>query len=94
MTATVPDEEEVFYAVGLLWTAAVEDWRSFGALNDEVLGFCERHGIKIKQYLPHYTSKGDWERHFGLVKWENFVQLKRRYDPKALLSPGQHIFTV
>ncbi|XP_042403981.1 cytokinin dehydrogenase 7-like [Zingiber officinale] len=93
MTATVPDEE-VFYTVGFLWTAAtVEDWGTFDALNNEILGFCDQNGIEVKQYLPHYTSKLDWARHFGLVKWEKFVQLKRRYDPKALLSPGQQIFT-
>ncbi|XP_074577663.1 cytokinin dehydrogenase 6-like [Curcuma longa] len=91
MTATVPNEE-VFYTVGFLWTATVEDWGTFDALNNEILGFCDQHGIEVKQYLPHYTSKLDWARHFGSDKWEKFAQLKRRYDPKALLSPGQQIF--
>lgn len=91
MTATVPNEE-VFYTVGFLWTATVEDWGTFDALNNEILGFCDQHGIEVKQYLPHYTSKLDWARHFGSDKWAKFAQLKRRYDPKALLSPGQQIF--
>ncbi|XP_074577610.1 cytokinin dehydrogenase 6-like [Curcuma longa] len=93
MTGVVPDDE-VFYTVEFLWTAAtVEEWKNFEARNNEILEFCDRQGIKFKKNLPHYTTQADWERHFGLAKWEKFVQLKQRYDPKAVLSPGQQIFT-
>lgn len=93
MSVAVPDEE-VFYTVEFLWTATVEELKNFDARNNEILEFCDRQGIKFKKYLPHYTTQADWERHFGLAKWQKFVQLKQRYDPKAVLSPGQHIFRI
>ncbi|KAG6538672.1 hypothetical protein ZIOFF_003800 [Zingiber officinale] len=94
MTGVAPDEE-VFYTVESLWTASTEEeWKSFDARNNEIIEFCDRQGIKFKKYWPHYTTQADWERHFGLTKWKKFVQLKQRYDPKAVLSPGQQIFKV
>ncbi|RWW28428.1 hypothetical protein GW17_00007092 [Ensete ventricosum] len=91
MSATIPDED-IFYAIGILRSATKGDWKHLDDQNDEILGFCNHAGIEFKQYLPHYTTQADWKKHFGL-KWDRFVQLKRRYDPKALLSPGQQIFT-
>ncbi|RRT43367.1 hypothetical protein B296_00036542 [Ensete ventricosum] len=91
MSAVIPDEE-IFYSIGLLRSAIMGDWEHLDDQNDEILRFCRREGIEYKQYLPHYTAQTDWMKHFGL-KWNAFVELKRRYDPKLLLSPGQRIFT-
>ncbi|RWW04905.1 hypothetical protein BHE74_00013535 [Ensete ventricosum] len=91
MSAAIPDEE-VFYTIGLLPSATVDDWKYLDSQNDEILRFCQQQGIDFKQYLPHYTTQTDWKNHFG-PKWDVFVRLKRRYDPQSLLSPGQRIFT-
>lgn len=90
MSAAIPDED-VFYSVGILLSSA-DDWESLEEQNTEILQLCDRLGMKVKQYLPHYRSREDWMKHFG-EKWERFVAMKRRYDPKAILSPGQRIFT-
>ncbi|KAG6538865.1 cytokinin dehydrogenase 6-like [Zingiber officinale] len=92
MTVVVPDED-VFYSVEFLWTSTEQDWKNLEAGNNEILGFCHRQGVQAKQYLAHYKSRTDWMEHFGEVKWKRFMQLKQTYDPKALLSPEQHIFT-
>ncbi|KAG1330112.1 putative Cytokinin dehydrogenase 6 [Cocos nucifera] len=91
MSSVVPDED-VFYSIGLLWSAAMDNWEYLENQNMEILRFCDQKGIKYKQYLPHYRSQEDWMKHFG-PKWNMFVEMKRKYDPKALLSPGQSIFT-
>ncbi|URD87566.1 cytokinin dehydrogenase [Musa troglodytarum] len=91
MSVTIPDED-IFYAIGILRSATMDDRKHLDDQNDQILRFCDQAGIEFKQYLPHYTTQADWKKHFG-VKWDRFVQLKRRYDPKALLSPGQRIFT-
>nr|CAD1824254.1 unnamed protein product [Ananas comosus var. bracteatus] len=88
-SAVIPDED-IFYSVGLL-RSAVNGTEYLEEQNKEILRFCDQLGIGYKQYLPHYTSHGDWMKHFG-PKWDMFVQRKRRYDPKLLLSPGQRIF--
>ncbi|RZR77210.1 hypothetical protein BHM03_00002221 [Ensete ventricosum] len=89
-SAVVPDEE-VFYAIGLL-RSGMDGWKNLEEQNEETLRFCDDAGISYKQYLPHYTSLADWRKHFG-AKWDVFVERKMRYDPRALLSPGQRIFT-
>jgi cytokinin dehydrogenase len=40
--------------------------------------------------IPGMTS-GDWRRHFG-ANWDFLVAAKRRYDPDAILAPGQGFF--
>lgn len=92
MSAAIPDEEEVFYTIGLLPSATRENWEYLDKQHHEILSFCHQEGIEFKQYLPQYVTETDWRKHFGR-KWHVFVQLKRQYDPKALLSPGQRIFT-
>ncbi|RRT42675.1 hypothetical protein B296_00053792 [Ensete ventricosum] len=89
-SAVVPDEE-VFYAIGLL-RSGMDGWKNLEEQNEETLRFCDDARISYKQYLPHYTSLADWRKHFG-AKWDVFVERKMRYDPRALLSPGQRIFT-
>ncbi|OEL30386.1 Cytokinin dehydrogenase 10 [Dichanthelium oligosanthes] len=91
MTAATPDED-VFYAVGLLRSAvAAGDLERLERENAAVLEFCDREGIGCKQYLPHHASPDGWRRHFA-EKWGSVAALKRKYDPRAILSPGQGIF--
>ncbi|XP_030543438.1 cytokinin dehydrogenase 3-like [Rhodamnia argentea] len=90
MSAVVPDED-VFYAVGFLHSSGFEDWQEFDLQNKEVLLFCEDNGIKVKQYLPNYSTEREWMQHFG-PKWRTFQESKAQFDPKMLLSPGQRIF--
>ncbi|CAL5048366.1 unnamed protein product [Urochloa decumbens] len=94
MTAATPDdgEDDVFYAVGLLRSAvAAGELERLERENAAVLEFCDREGIGCKQYLPHHASPDGWRRHFG-EKWSRVAALKRKYDPWAILSPGQGIF--
>ncbi|GAB2267726.1 Cytokinin dehydrogenase [Dionaea muscipula] len=90
MSAVIP-EEDVFYTIGLLHSSGFDDWEIFQNQNEAILLFCEENGIKVKQYLPHYTDKDGWKNHFG-SKWERFWTRKARFDPKMILSPGQRIF--
>ncbi|KAG6508708.1 cytokinin dehydrogenase 5-like [Zingiber officinale] len=91
-SAVIPDEQ-VFYSVGILRSGSGDDDRKdLEQQNKEILDFCDQAGINYKQYLPHYTGTSDWMKHFG-AKWSLFVERKMRYDPRALLSPGQQIFT-
>ncbi|KAL9250634.1 Cytokinin dehydrogenase 3-like protein, partial [Drosera capensis] len=89
--STVIPEEDMFYTIGLLHTSGFDDWEDFEKQNIAILRFCEEKGIEAKQYLPHYTSKEEWRKHFG-SKWERFWTRKARFDPKMILSPGQRIF--
>lgn len=90
MSAVTP-AEEVFYAVSLLFSSVANDLKKLQAQNQKILQFCDMAGIGYKEYLAHYTTRGDWARHFG-DKWDRFVQRKDKYDPKKLLCPGQDIF--
>lgn len=93
MTAMTPTtNDDVFYAVSMLWSAlSLDDVPQLERGNKAVLDFCDQAGIECKQYLPHYTSQDGWQQHFG-TKWSKIAKLKTRYDPQALLSPGQRIF--
>jgi cytokinin dehydrogenase len=93
MTAMTPTtNDDVFYAVSMLWSAlSMDDVPQLERGNKAVLDFCDQEGIECKQYLPHYTSQDGWQQHFG-AKWTKIAELKARYDPQALLSPGQRIF--
>ncbi|KAL6839544.1 hypothetical protein ACP4OV_030814 [Aristida adscensionis] len=91
MTTATPNDD-VFYTVGLLRSAvAAGDLERLERENEAVLEFCEQADIGCKQYLPHHTSQDGWKQHFG-DKWARFAELKRKYDPRAILSPGQGIF--
>ncbi|KAI3443629.1 hypothetical protein Pfo_000294 [Paulownia fortunei] len=91
MSAVTPDED-IFYTLGLLHSSRPHDWGNFDKLNNEIIEFCEKAGIEIKQYLPHYKSKEDWMKHYG-PKWNTFQERKTKFDPRMILSPGQRIFT-
>ncbi|KAK4265652.1 hypothetical protein QN277_026676 [Acacia crassicarpa] len=90
MSAIIPDEE-VFYTVGFLHSSGFDDWKAFDVQNRDILRFCEESGIKVKQYLAHYTTQQEWKNHFG-VKWGSFQERKYEYDPRMILSPGHKIF--
>ncbi|KAL4182831.1 hypothetical protein AMTRI_Chr11g152190 [Amborella trichopoda] len=93
-SAVVPDEE-VFYLVAFLRFSlpfplgfSVE---AMHAQNQQIMEFCKQNGIGMKQYLPYYSKQSEWEDHFG-NKWEEYRARKMRYDPMAILAPGQNIF--
>lgn len=90
MSAAIPDED-IFYTVGLLYTSGINGWQVYEDQNKAILGFCEKAGIVVKQYLPNHATKEEWTKHFG-SKWTNFMEKKARFDPKNILSPGQRIF--
>ncbi|CAA7020033.1 unnamed protein product [Microthlaspi erraticum] len=90
MSAMVPNED-VIYVFGLLPTANQHNLPEVERVNEKIVRFCKKSGIKIKQYLMHYTRKEDWIEHFG-SKWSDFSKRKDLFDPKKLLSPGQDIF--
>ncbi|KAF6157121.1 hypothetical protein GIB67_041582 [Kingdonia uniflora] len=92
MTSAVIPDEDVFYSIGLLRSSDLHDWKYLEDQNKEILKFCKEAGIKIKQYLHHYNTKSEWMTHFG-SKWDLFQERKNKFDPKAILSPGQRIFT-
>ncbi|KAH7519213.1 cytokinin dehydrogenase 3 [Ziziphus jujuba] len=91
MSTAIPDED-IFYTVAFLHSSGIQDWEAYDAVNKQVLGFCEKNGIVVKQYLPHYETQGDWINHFG-SKWTNFQKMKANFDPNNILSPGQRIFS-
>ncbi|XP_020585084.1 cytokinin dehydrogenase 3-like [Phalaenopsis equestris] len=91
MSTAIPDEE-VFYSIGILLSSERNDLESLKNQNAKILNFCDQLGMNYKQYLPHYTTREGWMRHFG-KKWKRFVEMKNKYDPKAILSPGQQIFS-
>ncbi|KAL4340005.1 hypothetical protein GQ457_08G003260 [Hibiscus cannabinus] len=90
MSAVIPDEE-IFYTVGFLHSGGFNDWEAFENQNKEIMRFCKKSGIMVKQYLPHYSTKDEWVHHFG-SKWKVFQRRKHQFDPRMLLSPGQGIF--
>jgi len=94
-SAVVP-EDDVFYLVALLRSALDngEPTQSLEYLSDQnhqILAFCAKEGIKVKQYLPHYTTEREWAEHFG-DKWPEFQQRKMKFDPRHILATGQRIF--
>ncbi|KAE8647962.1 cytokinin dehydrogenase 6 [Cucumis sativus] len=95
-TSVVIPEEEIFYLVAFL-TSAVPSSRGNDSLeyiltqNMRILEFCQTANLGVKQYLPHYTTRKEWQAHFGPM-WETYLQRKAAYDPLAILAPGQRIF--
>lgn len=92
MSAMIPEiDEDVIYIIGLLQSATPQNLPEIESVNEKIIRFCKDSGIKIKQYLMHYTRKEEWIEHFG-SKWDDFSKRKELFDPKKLLSPGQDIF--
>ncbi|KAK3041745.1 hypothetical protein RJ639_000669 [Escallonia herrerae] len=95
-TSVVLPEGDIFYIVALLRFSLpypkgppVEEMIS---QNREIIQTCIKSGLGLKLYLPHYTSEDEWKQHFG-NKWTRFVERKARFDPMAILAPGQKIFS-
>ncbi|KFK40311.1 hypothetical protein AALP_AA3G358400 [Arabis alpina] len=92
MSAVIPNDEDVIYIVGILqYSTNQEKLQEIKSVNEKIIRFCKNSGIKIKQYLMHYSRKEDWVEHFG-SKWSDFSKRKDMFDPKKLLSPGHDIF--
>ncbi|XP_028551532.1 cytokinin dehydrogenase 6-like [Dendrobium catenatum] len=87
-----PEEEEIIYKIGLLITADANDVERVLGRIKEIRSFCNENGNGTKEYTPCYKTTEEWKRYFG-SKWERLVKLKKKYDPKAILTPGQMIFT-
>ncbi|CAN0901977.1 Cytokinin dehydrogenase 2 [Linum grandiflorum] len=90
MSAVFPDDD-VFYSFGLLSKTEVDNWQKYLEQNADVLQYCEKAGIKVKQYIPNISNQQEWIRHFG-SRWDAFRRRKEEFDPKFILSPGQKIF--
>ncbi|KAG6723337.1 hypothetical protein I3842_03G203200 [Carya illinoinensis] len=90
MSAVTPDED-VFYTVGFLHISGVDEWEAIDVQNQDILQYCYNAGIDIKEYLPSYKRRKEWENHFAM-KWETFQERKARFDPEMIMSPGQRIF--
>lgn len=85
-------EEEVFYLVAFLRSALdTETLEYLTNQNRQILRFCNDAEIKVKQYLPHYTTQQGWMDHFG-DKWTQFYARKMQFDPRCILATGQRIF--
>jgi cytokinin dehydrogenase len=90
----LPDGE-IFYLVALLRFCRDGGAAAAGELvaqNRAILDACRRNGYDFKTYFPSYRGEAEWARHFGAAKWKRFVDRKARYDPLAILAPGQKIF--
>lgn len=90
----LPDSD-IFYLVALLrFSRPFPDGPPAEDLIDQnrrIVECCRANGYDFKMYLPHYKTEAEWEQHFG-KEWPRFVDRKRRYDPTAILAPGQRIF--
>lgn len=91
-SSAVKPEEEVFYLVAFLRSAVDSEMVEYlNNENQEILRFCYDEGIKVKQYLPHYTKQQEWKDHFA-DKWDQFYERKMQFDPGCILATGQRIF--
>lgn len=96
-SSVVTPDEDIFYLVALLRSAldTGDETHTLEHLtnqNRQILKFCDDAGIKVKQYLPHYTTQEEWMDHFG-DKWGQFYQWKMDFDPRHILATGQRIFS-
>ncbi|KAG0517848.1 hypothetical protein BDA96_09G124600 [Sorghum bicolor] len=94
-TSVVIPDEEVFYLVGFL-SSVPSSSGPHGVehalnLNNQIIEFSGKAGIRVKQYLPNYNTAQEWKAHFE-ARWETFQRRKNAYDPLAILAPGQGIF--
>jgi cytokinin dehydrogenase len=91
-SSVVTPDEEVFYLVAFLRSALdAETLEYLTNENRQIMRFCHDSDIKVKQYLPHYTTLQDWMDHFG-DKWTQFNAMKMQFDPRRILATGQRIF--
>ena len=90
VSTAIPDEG-IFYTLGLLYASELNAYQVYDDQNQAILDYCNKVGIRVKQYLGSHPTKRSWIDHFG-QKWPSFLLKKDRYDPKMILSPGQRIF--
>ncbi|XP_027352188.1 cytokinin dehydrogenase 1 [Abrus precatorius] len=95
-TSLVTPEEDVFYLVAFLssavpFSSGANSLEYIISQNKRIIEFCSNAQLRVKQYLPHYSTQEEWKVHFG-SQWKAFVERKRAYDPLALLAPGHRIF--
>uniref|UniRef100_A0A1D1ZM00 cytokinin dehydrogenase n=1 Tax=Anthurium amnicola TaxID=1678845 RepID=A0A1D1ZM00_9ARAE len=87
---------EVFYLVALLrFNRPFPEGPAAEELleqNREVVACCAARRYDFKLYVPHHRCQEEWRPHFG-ERWPRFVDRKAQYDPMAILSPGQRIFS-
>ncbi|KAJ3695572.1 hypothetical protein LUZ60_000949 [Juncus effusus] len=95
MSVALP-KSEIFYLVALLRFPkpypAGPPLEEILAQNRQIVEVCRSNGYDFKLYLPHYETEADWAEHFG-DGWQRFVEMKAKYDPMAVLAPGQKIFS-
>ncbi|XP_062195968.1 cytokinin dehydrogenase 11-like [Phragmites australis] len=96
-TSVALPEGRIFYLVALLrfcrpYPGGGPPVEELVAQNSAILDACRSNGYDFKTYFPHYRAEPDWARHFGAAKWNRFVDRKARYDPLAILAPGQKMF--
>ncbi|PKA48234.1 Cytokinin dehydrogenase 3 [Apostasia shenzhenica] len=96
VAAADKEEKGVFFVVGVLQSA--DPSKCDAACAAEILRrqqqVAEIAGGELfgaKQYLGHQPSPAHWRKHFGR-RWDRFADRKSRFDPLALLAPGQGIF--
>ncbi|KAG6474896.1 cytokinin dehydrogenase 3-like [Zingiber officinale] len=95
-SAVLPDTEDLIYIVGVLQSAApaicsAECLAGIVRRNRRIVGAASAERIGAKQYLAQQPSLLHWRSHFG-GEWNRFVARKARFDPLAILGPGQGIF--
>ncbi|KAK4783962.1 hypothetical protein SAY86_018330 [Trapa natans] len=95
-TSLVTPREDIFYLVAFLSSAMPFSTEKDGleqilARNQNIMDYCKAKLPGTNQYLPQYNKQEDWEAHYG-SRWEVFMRRKLKYDPLAILSPGQRIF--
>ncbi|XP_054796919.1 cytokinin dehydrogenase 1-like [Prosopis cineraria] len=95
-TFLVTPEEDVFYLVAFLpsavpFSTGKDSLDYILSQNERIIEFCKRAQLGAKQYLAHYSTREEWEGHFG-TRWELLRRRKSEYDPLAILAPGHRIF--
>ncbi|KAK9741585.1 hypothetical protein RND81_03G115300 [Saponaria officinalis] len=95
-TSVVIPDDDIFYLVALLrFTPPYPQGPPVAELvaqNEEIVRQCTKKGYNFKLYFPHYHTQEEWKQHFG-NQWPRFVERKLRFDPMAILAPGQKIFS-
>lgn len=93
-TSVVIPEGEIFYIVALLRFTSPKGppVAELVGQNKEIVRLCTKKGYDFKLYLPHYQNREEWKQHFG-NRWTRFVDMKAKFDPMAILAPGQKIFS-
>eukprot|EP00250_Pteridium_aquilinum_P007329 c17074_g1_i3 orf=316-1908(-) len=93
--AVIPDDD-IFYLVAFLRfnlpSPRGPAAETLVAENEEIVRLAKAANINLKYYMPHFSRQAEWQDHFG-CKWNHFRLLKTKWDPQAILSPGQSIFS-